>query len=126
MERFADLRRRGLITFDRPFVLYVLGRYSADQQSVPRDLLPFLDAARDQDLVWAMCAFGSRETACAATALALDGHARVGFENNMLLADGRTAPDNTALVRQAAEAAALIGRPVAPAYVARQLLGVGR
>jgi len=126
VRRFADLRRRGLVVIDRPFVLYVLGRYSADRQSAPRDMIPFIDAADDDEWIWAVCAFGRREGACAAAALALDGHARVGFENNMLLADGRTAPDNAALVAQAVAAAELIGRPVASARSARNLLGVDR
>ena len=125
VERFRDLRRRGVVPFDRPFVLYVLGRYAAGQQSDPVDVLPFLNAAGDEDLDWAVCAFGRREAACAAAAVALDGHARVGFENNMLLADGRTAPDNAALVAQAVRAAGLIARPVASPAVARQLLRVG-
>jgi len=124
VERFRDLRRRGVIALDRPFVLYVLGRYAAGQQSDPVDVLPFIHAAGDDALDWAVCAFGRREAACAA-AVALDGHARVGFENNMLLVDGRTAPDNAALVAQAVRAAELIGRPVASPAAARQLLGVG-
>ncbi len=123
--RFLALRKRGLVCGDRPFVLYVLGRYTAGQQSDPRDMLPFLRAAEGEDLIWAVCAFGKREGACAAAALALDGHARVGFENNMLLADGSTAPDNVALVAQAVRAAGLVGRPVASAQAARHLLGVG-
>jgi len=126
VRRLADLRRRGLIAVDRPFVLYVLGRYAADQQSSPRDMIPFIEAAGDDKWIWAVCAFGRREGACAAAALALDGHVRVGFENNMLLADGRTAPDNAALVAQAVRAADLIGRPVATSRSARHLLGVGR
>lgn len=123
--RFRDLVKRGVIGFDRPFVLFVLGRYAADQQSAPVDLLPFLNAAEGADLIWACCAFGRREAACAAAAVALDGHARVGFENNMLMADGSMAPDNAALVSQVADAAAVMGRSVATAAEARRLLGVG-
>lgn len=126
LERFNALRKRGVISIDRPFVLFVLGRYAANQQSDARDMIPFIQAAQGDDLIWAVCAFGSREAACASAALALDGHARVGFENNMLLANGRTAPDNVALVSQAVQAADLIGRPVASADAVRRLLGVSR
>jgi len=124
--RFGSLRAQGIIPDAQPFVLYVLGRYAAGQRSDPSDLLPFLQAAAGHDYVWSMCAFGQRESACALTAAALDGHVRVGFENNTLLADGSTAPDNAALVAQIAKGARLIGRPVASPAEARKILGVGR
>ena len=122
-ERFADLRRRGVVPYERPFVLNVLGRYAPDQQSVPANLLPFLQASGDLVLDWAICAFGPRECACALTAAALGGHARVGFENNICLADGSVAPDNAALVGQVAAGAALLGRRLADADRARTHLG---
>ena len=100
----------------------MLGRYTAGQTSDPRDLLPFLEA-HDGATLWAMCAFGAREAACAVTAIALGGHARVGFENNLLLPDGSVAPDNAALVRKAAAGSALCGRPIASADDVRRLFG---
>ncbi|RDD61688.1 3-keto-5-aminohexanoate cleavage protein [Ferruginivarius sediminum] len=113
--RFRDLTARGAIPGRRHFVLYVLGRYAAGQQSQPRDLLPFLCAEGGLENPWMLCAFGAKETACATTAATLGGHVRVGFENNMLLPDGRRAPDNAALVAAAAEGARAIGRPLAKA-----------
>jgi uncharacterized protein (DUF849 family) len=122
--RFADLLARGVLRPERASVLFVLGRYAAGQRSRPDDLLPFLAAWRPLGLAlpWFMCAFGPLEQACALTAAALGGHVRVGFENNRMLADGTTAPDNAALVAQAAAGAALLGRPVADASAARTLL----
>lgn len=113
-----ELRRRGVIPDGRWFLLFVLGRYTAGQTSAPTDLLPFLQAW-DGAHPWAMCAFGAQEHACALAAAALGGHARVGFENNLLLRDGQLAPDNAALVRQVAEGAALLGRPLAGAEQVR-------
>jgi uncharacterized protein (DUF849 family) len=121
-DRFSDLRRRGVVPYDRPFVLYVLGRYAQGQKSVPADLLPFLRTGGGAALDWAICAFGPREGACALTAAALGGHARVGFENNFYLADGSVAPDNAALVRQIADGAKLLGRIPADADRARDHL----
>ena len=128
LRRFVDLRRRGIIPGAAPFVLFVLGRYTAGQVSDPRDLLPFLAAAAETGLTlpWAMCAFGAREGACAVTAAALGGHVRVGFENNLRLADGQIAPDNAALVRQVSDQAALCGRTVATADEARVAMGIRR
>lgn len=121
-ERFAELRRRDVVPYDRPFVLHVLGRYTPGQKSVPADLLPVLQADGGLALDWAICAFGPRECACALTAAALGGHARVGFENNIFLADGSRAPDNAALVRQLADGAGLLGRALADANRARAYL----
>ncbi|MGH6946299.1 MAG: 3-keto-5-aminohexanoate cleavage protein, partial [Kiloniellales bacterium] len=62
-------------------------------------------------------------TACALTATALGGHARVGFENNLYLPGGSIATDNAALVRSVAGGAAAIGRPVARADETRAVMG---
>jgi len=120
LARFLDLRKRGLIPGERPSVLYVLGRYASDGQSRPRDMTPFL--AEGLDFVWSMCAFGLREGACALTAIALGGHARVGFENNFHLHDGSRATNNAALVDQVATDSRRIGRAVADAAAARAIM----
>jgi len=126
VSRFMRLRARAIIPRGRPNVLFVLGRYSRDQQSDPADIDPFLEvmrgAADHADWLWSVCAFGAQESACAARAMALSGHARVGFENNLLLADGQVAPDNAALVKQAAEAAEKLGRQLADPATARQMM----
>lgn len=70
-----------------------------------------------------MCAFGKTEHACVTAAAALGGHVRVGFENNLYLKTGAMAPDNTALVAQAAEAARSLGRPLATAAHIRERFG---
>lgn len=121
VRRFADLRARGVIPGASPFVLYVLGRYSTGHTSDPLDLAPFL-AAAGRDCHWAVCAFGAKEGTVALTAAVLGGHSRVGFENNLLLGDGRVAPNNAALVEQALRNAAVIGRPAADGAAARALL----
>lgn len=124
--RFAALRAAGVVPRTAASLLFVLGRYTPGQRSQPSDLLAFLAARAAAaglcDLPWAVCAFGARETACAATAAALGGHARVGFENNLLLPSGDQAPDNAALVAAAATAAAVIGRPLADAATARRIM----
>ena len=123
VDTFANLQARGVIPGGRPFLLYVLGRYTQGQKSVPEDLLPFMIEADPLDADWAICAFGSRECACALTAAALGGHVRVGFENNIHMADGSVARDNAALVEQVASGAKLLGRALAGANEARAYLG---
>lgn len=118
--RFEDLVNRGVLPPGPHFLLFVLGRYSKGQISSPQDLLPFLQAAR-QPNPWSLCAFGRRETACAIAAAALNGHARVGFENNVMLPNGERAPNNAALVEAVAKGAAAIGRPLGTAAELRRL-----
>lgn len=116
--QWNQLRARGVIPDGPWFLLFVLGRYAAGQTSSPTDLLPFLQTWDGAD-PWAMCAFGAQEHRCAMAALALGGHVRVGFENNLWRRDGSLAPDNASLVRQVAESAALAGRPLASAEQVR-------
>lgn len=79
-------------------LLFVLGRYTEGQQSSPSDIIPFLEARKQhscvQNSMWSVCAFGSGETACLTTALALGGDVRIGFENSLWHADGIVAADN--------------------------------
>ena len=122
VRRWLSLRARGLVPPGAWSVLFVLGRYSVGQTSSAYDLLPFL-AAYDHTLPWAVCAFGAEENACVTTAAAFGGHMRVGFENNLKLRDGSIAAGNADLVRQAAEGARALGRPVATAEDARRIYG---
>ncbi|MCG8350021.1 MAG: 3-keto-5-aminohexanoate cleavage protein [Chloroflexales bacterium] len=119
--RFHDLRAREVIPGDTPSVLFVLGRYTIGQQSVPVDLLPFLSSWNQPQVSWSVCAFGVREAACALSAATLGGHIRVGFENNTLRADGTPARDNAELVSTIASPASLAGRTLLDAAAARQL-----
>jgi 3-keto-5-aminohexanoate cleavage enzyme len=119
--RFAGLRRRGVIPGDRAFVQFVLGRYDSGRAADPLELLRFL-AQWAFDGPWSVCAFGKRESACTMLGATLGGHIRIGFENNLWMADGSLAPTNAALVAQAARGAAAIGRPVADADTAREML----
>jgi uncharacterized protein (DUF849 family) len=119
--RFHDLRRRGVIPQRRPLALFVLGRYADRTEAQPRDILPYL-AVHDADCPWSLCAFGPREGACTLTAAGLGGHVRVGFENNLWLADGRLAASNADLVEQVAAGAHLLGRKVADVHATRALL----
>ncbi len=119
LRRWQALRAQGIVP-DAPWsLLFVLGRYSVGQTSEPKDLLPFVMAHTGAE-PWSMCAFGAGEHACATTAVALGGHARVGFENNLLLNNGQVATDNAALVRQVADSAHVLGRSLCTAAQARE------
>ncbi len=124
LSRFIGLVKKGVVPNERLFVLYVLGRYGAGKAAEPGVVPAFLAAAEEGGipLTWAVCAFGAREGVCVLEAAALGGHARVGFENNLILNDGETAPDNAALVVEFMEGAHCLGRPVVGAHEARSIL----
>jgi len=116
--RLAYLQAIGVIPDPRPFSLLVLGNYSGQRTGDPDELDAF-SAAVDTRSEWAVCCFGQTEQAAAARAAVLNGHARVGFENNLLLPDGKTACDNAALVRLAANCRG--ERPLATATDVRKM-----
>ena len=119
--KLAGLKERGLIPFENIPVLYVLGRYTFGQKSLPADLLPFLAPGTPRFQHWSVCAFGPRETACVTAGALLGGHVRVGFENNLFLPDGSRARDNAELVAAAANAIAACGlRPAGAEELRRE------
>ena len=120
---FSYLMQRGVIVDENPSLLLVLGRYTLNQESdlsqLPA-LFGILPAVND----WSLCAFGASETECMLEAIRLGGHCRVGFENNLLMADGSIATDNAARVKVVADAALKLQHKVASAIEARVMLGM--
>lgn len=120
---FNELLKRGIVPDEHVSVLLVLGRYTENQQSNTADLAPLLRHLPDVHC-WSLCAFGASEADCVLEAIQRGGHCRVGFENNLLLADGTAAADNAALVRAVRDGAAALNKKVASAETARNLLGM--
>nr|WP_207140245.1 3-keto-5-aminohexanoate cleavage protein [Rhodovibrio salinarum] len=119
LARYRALVARGVIPGRRHWLLFVLGSYAQARDATPGELLNFVTPDWPDETPWMVCAFGPREAACALTAAGLGGQVRVGFENNLLLPDGRSAPDNAALVANVATGAQAIGRPLADAATLR-------
>jgi 3-keto-5-aminohexanoate cleavage enzyme len=97
-DRLLDLMMRGIVPGQRHSVIFPLGRYAADQESDPAELVPFVakiqaNGGTDRFDWWA-CAFGVSETTSLVAAAALGGHCRVGFENSFFNADGSRANSN--------------------------------
>lgn len=114
VRKYQDLLQRGVIPDAKHWLLFVLGRYTKGQVSTPQDLIPFV-STHSSDVRWAMCAFGQREHDCAVCAATLGGHMRIGFENNLLLKDGSTAPNNIESIKQVVATINALGRPLATA-----------
>lgn len=121
VRRYEMFRSRGIIPQEKPFALFVLGRYVDPTEVSVNDLLPFL-GDHDQSCPWSICAFGPVESAASLAAAALGGHVRVGFENNLWRADGQLAEDNATLVKQVKDGASLMGRPLASVEDTRAFL----
>lgn len=102
VERLGALVADGTIPGGGLQVLHVLGRYAPGQVSTPDDLTAPLGRQKASGLIpdWAICAFGAAETACLLAAIAQGGKARIGFENNLLMSDGRIARNNAERVAE--------------------------
>ena len=107
-QTLTSLVEREIIQTESLEVLYVLGRYSANQESTPDQLDPFL-ACRDRapthikPVREMICAFGRGQIPCLLRAASEGMDLRIGFENGVWLPDGEIAEGNAALV------AALVG-----------------
>lgn len=117
----AAMIRRGVVPWSDIPVLYVLGRYTVTQTSLPSDLLPFLASEMPRFSHWSVCAFGRYEAACVTTAALLGGHVRIGFENNLLLPDGAVASSNAALIGPVAATIEGLGGTLCNAADARRI-----
>jgi len=124
LEHLIKLQREGVVPVGKLCVLFVLGRFIENREATPEDIDPFLQVAGDTIMDWFVCAFGSHEHTCALSALSRGGHARVGFENNLLLKDGSQALHTADLVRALRIDAEAAGINVVNAAEARTLLGV--
>ncbi len=121
VQRFNQLVEIGVLPGEKFPVLFVLGRYTAGQQSNPVDLLPFIGSS-SYISEWMLCAFGAFENACILTGAGLGGHGRIGFENNHLGVDGNSADDNAELIAQARDGARLMNRKIATGEQAKQIM----
>jgi len=126
LQRFYELKAKGVIPGRKNFVLFVLGRYSSNQESSPEDLLAFVNANKkyntDKSVNWAVCAFGKSEASCMLTSAMLGGHVRIGFENNLHLMDGTLASSNAELLQQFCGLYPAVKRRIANIKEARELV----
>jgi 3-keto-5-aminohexanoate cleavage enzyme len=111
IDRLRELMAAGVIPFAAPSVLFVLGRYPGGPSPEPSSLVPFLARWGRQE-AWTACSFGPAELRVAAAAIALGGHVRVGFENNLQRPDGSYLASTAEQVTSVAALARLLHRPI--------------
>jgi 3-keto-5-aminohexanoate cleavage enzyme len=101
------------------FVLGVPGGMSGDARN-----LMHLVSMMPEGTHWGVAGIGRWQLPCAALALTLGGHVRVGFEDNIWYRKGQLAKSNAELVDRVARIAHEIDRPVATPAEARAILGL--
>lgn len=121
-----DLLRRwddaGWLPQARPFLLFVLGR-RAGALSRPAELFDYLPHV-PQGWRWGLCAFGAPELACVVQAALAGGHCRVGFENNLVAADGAPLADNAEQVARLRGILAELSIPTMNPDDVRRMFGI--
>lgn len=99
------------------FVMGVLGGIPATTENLlhqTRQVPP--------DSHWQVIGIGRKQWALAAVAITLDGHIRVGLEDNFYLPEGEMARSNGELVAAAARLVRMLGHEVATIAETRQML----
>jgi 3-keto-5-aminohexanoate cleavage enzyme len=97
--RFHDLHQRGLFAEERPWCLLVLGSYVDQRDGSLSEFVQMTSPLQTDSVCWSVCCFGPWEQQACVMAWERGGHVRLGFENNLVRADGSLARDNAQLVR---------------------------
>jgi uncharacterized protein (DUF849 family) len=88
--------------------------------------LVFLKNLLPSGSTWSAFGIGKAHIPIMLATLALEGHVRVGFEDNVMFARGQLAESNAQLVRRAADLIRTAGHEVATPDEARQILSISR
>ena len=99
LDLLYDLIQKTNLSKNNVWCMFVIGHYSG-KVSNPNNISPFLEKLKTLEINadWAVCAFAKEEVPCLKMAIKLGGKIRVGFENSILMPDGKIAPNNEAKV----------------------------
>ncbi|KAF2957319.1 3-keto-5-aminohexanoate cleavage protein [Thermotoga sp. Ku-13t] len=109
---------QGHLHFD--FVMGVPGGIAANA----RNLVTMVDSL-PPGATWSVVGIGRHEFPMAAMAIVMGGHVRVGLEDNIYIEKGALAKSNAELVEKVVRLARELGRPIATAKEAREILQLG-
>ncbi|MCS6827579.1 MAG: 3-keto-5-aminohexanoate cleavage protein [Caldilinea sp.] len=119
IDQALDLIGRGLIEPPPYFQLCMGVRWGIP--ATPENLL-FMRSKLPADAQWSVLGVGAAQWTMVAMGVLLDGHVRVGFEDNLYLRKGVPARSNAELVEQAVRIVHALQREVATAVEARAML----
>lgn len=111
--------RKGLLVHPLHFD-FVLG---VQMTATIRDLAFMVDSI-PAGSTWTATGLGRNAWSIAAATIAMGGHVRVGFEDNLYLEKGVLAKSNGEMVEKAVKLAKLLGREIATPAEARELLSL--
>lgn len=117
------MMKKGLISKPMHFN-FVLG-VSGAMTATARDLV-FMVGSIPEGSTWVATGIGRHEFPLAQIAMAMGGHVRVGFEDNLYLEKGVLAKSNGELVAKVVDMAKLIGREIATPAEARVIMGLSQ
>ncbi len=120
--RFLEYQSRGIFHTDKPFILFVFGRY--DGKADPQSVDALKSTAQETNLTWAACGFADNEKECVKHAASHQGHIRVGFENMIWNEDDNLLENNAEMVGYCADQAREYKRTVASAGDVRNMFNV--
>lgn len=115
--RVAD--RKGLLVHPLHWD-FVLG---VQMNATVRDLV-YMANSIPADSTWTATGIGKEAWNIAAATIAMGGHVRVGFEDNVYIEKGVLAKSNGEMVDKAVSIAKLLGRPIALPNEAREILSI--
>ena len=101
---------------------FVLGVPGCTSATIPN--LCWMVSCIPCDATWTVTGIGRHEFTMAAAAIAMGGHVRVGFEDNVYLEKGVPAKSNGELVAKVVRIAKELGREIATPEEARKILGL--
>ena len=101
---------------------FVLGVHGCTPATVEN--LAFFASKIPSDATWTVSGVGRAAWTMAATAIAMGGNVRVGFEDNIYLGKGQKAASNGELVAKVVRIAKELGREIATPAEARQILSL--
>lgn len=121
METVDRYLKKGYIPekFHIDFVLGVPGGMGGEIKN-----LIYLVERLKPDQTWSAAGIGRFQLPLSAHAIAMGGHVRVGFEDNIYYRQGELAKSNSQLISRAVRIANELDRPVATVAQAREILGL--
>lgn len=122
LETVLQLIRKGEAPADPLHFNFVLGVFGCASANINN--LVWMVNSIPAGSTWCATGVGRHEFPMAAHAIAMGGHVRVGFEDNLYLERGVLAKSNGELVAKVVRMAKELGRPVATSAEAREILGL--
>jgi len=122
LDTALNMVRKGQLPGHPMQINFVLGVPGCTAATIPN--LCWLVNAIPSDATWTATGVGKSEFPMAAAAIAMGGHVRVGFEDNVYLDKGVLAKSNGELVARVVRIAKELGREIATPNEAREILGL--